>query len=227
VFFGAPKGEAKTLLITSPTPADGKTTLTSNLAIAMAQAEQRVIIVDADFRKPMQRKVFGLDHENRGLSSVLAGTVRPEDAIHRTEIQGLDLLACGPDVPNPAEVLNSEAFAKLLELLANRYDRVVIDSPPVMPVTDALILGAVCDVAVLVLRAEKSTKKTCQQARHGLLSVGAHLLGVVVNDVPKKGRYGYYGSYGYYYGDGHREKRGDTETLLRTQTQEAQIGTQR
>jgi succinoglycan biosynthesis transport protein ExoP len=206
VFFGAPKNQAKTILITSPTPADGKTTLTSNLAIAMAQAGQRVVILDADFRKPMQRRIFGLDHENRGLSSVLAGAVRLEDAIHRTEIQGLDLLACGPDVPNPAEILNSEAFAELLQLLANRYDRVVIDSPPVMPVTDALILGAICDIAILVLRAEKSTKKTSQQARHGLLGVGAHVLGVVVNDVSKKGRYGYYGSYGYYYGDGHKKK---------------------
>jgi len=172
----------------------------------MAQAGQRVVILDADFRKPMQRRVFGLDHENRGLSSVLAGAVRLEDAIHRTEIQGLDLLACGPEVPNPAEILNSDSFAKLLGLLSNKYDRVVIDSPPVMPVTDALILGAICDITILVLRAEKSTKKTSRQARHGLLGVGAHVLGVVVNDVSKKGRYGYYGSYGYYYGDGHKKK---------------------
>jgi len=218
IFFGAPKGEAKTILITSPTPADGKTTLASNLAIAMAQAEQRVVLLDADFRKPMQRRIFGFNHEKRGLSSILAGAVRLEDAIYRTEIQGLDLLACGPDVPNPAEILNSEAFAKLLELLANTYDRIVIDSPPVMPVTDALILGAICDVVVLVLRAEKSTRKTSQQARHGLLSVGAHVLGVVVNDVPKKGRYGYYSSYGYYYGDGgqfrkEKHRTGEPERL--------------
>ncbi len=207
VFFSTSKGKAKTILITSPTPADGKTTLASNLGIAMAQAGQRVVILDADFRKPMQRRIFELNHENQGLSSVLAGAMRLEDAIHRTDIGGLDLLACGPEVPNPAEILNSDAFAKLLGLLSDKYDRVIIDSPPVMPVTDALILSAICDVVLLVLRAEKSTKKTCRQAQHGLLSVGADVLGVVVNDVHKKGPYGYYGSYGYYYRDGDRKKR--------------------
>ena len=207
VFFGAPKDEAKTILVTSPMPADGKTTLASNMAIAMAQAGQRVLILDADFRKPMQHRIFKLNHENRGLSSVLAGAARLEDAIHQTEVKSLDLLACGPEVPNPAEILNSDAFAKLLERLSNKYDRIVIDSPPVMPVTDAQILAAICDITLLVLRAEKSTRRNCLQAKHGLLSVGAHVLGVVVNDVPKKGRYGYYGSYGYYYGDDRKKKK--------------------
>ena len=210
VFFGAPKDEAKTILVTSPMPADGKTTLVSNMAIAMAQAGQRVLILDADFRKPMQHRIFEINHENRGLSSVLAGAARLEDAIHQTEVKGLDLLACGPEVPNPAEILNSDAFAKLLELLSNKYDRIVIDSPPVMPVTDAQILAAICNITLLVLRAEKSTRKISQQARDGLLSVGAHILGAIVNDVPKKGRYGYYGGYGYYYGrygDGGRKKK--------------------
>ncbi|OHB60363.1 MAG: hypothetical protein A2167_00400 [Planctomycetes bacterium RBG_13_46_10] len=207
VFFGAPKDEAKTILVTSPMPADGKTTLASNMAIAMAQAGQRVLILDADFRKPMQHRIFKLNHENRGLSSVLAGAARLEDAIHQTEVKGLDLLACGPEVPNPAEILNSDTFAKLLERLSNKYDRIVIDSPPVMPVTDAQILAAICDITLLVLRAEKSTRRNCLQAKHGLLSVGAHVLGVVVNDVPKKGHYGYYGSYGYYYGDDRKKKK--------------------
>jgi capsular exopolysaccharide synthesis family protein len=210
VFFGAPKGEAKTILVTSPAPADGKTTLVSNLAIAMAQAGQKVLILDGDFRKPAQHKIFEVDFQDRGLSSTLAGTTTLEDAIWSTEIKGLDLLPCGPDVPNPSEILNSETFAKLLEQLSSKYDRVIIDSPPVMPVTDAQILAAICDVTLLVLRAEKSTRKMSQQARDGLLSVGAHVLGVVVNDVPKKGHYGYYSSYGYYYGEysyGHKKKK--------------------
>jgi len=220
VFFGAPKGEAKTILVTSPAPADGKTTLVSNLAIAMAQAGQKVLILDGDFRKPAQHKVFEVDLQDRGLSSVLAGTTTLEDAIRSTEIKGLDLLPCGPDVPNPSEILNSETFAKLLEQLSTKYDRVIIDSPPVMPVTDAQILAAICDVTLLVLRAEKSTRKISQQARDGLLSVGAHVLGVIVNDVPKKGRYGYYSSYGYYYGDygyGHKKKKaGERKTAAAT-----------
>jgi capsular exopolysaccharide synthesis family protein len=210
VFFGAPKDEAKTILVTSPAAADGKTTLVSNLAIAMAQAGQKVLIVDADFRKPMQHKVFDLDNGDKGLSSVLAGTTTLADAIRPTEVKCLQLLPCGPDVPNPSEILNSESFARLLELLSSKYNRIIIDSPPVMPVTDAQILAAICDVTLLVLRAERSTRKMSQQARDGLLSVGARVLGTIVNDVPRKGRYGYYSSYGYYYGEygyGRRKKR--------------------
>ena len=210
VFFGAPKGEAKTILVTSPAPSDGKTTLVSNLAIAMAQAGQKTLILDADFRKPMQHNIFGINHEHMGLSSVLAGATKLHEAIHSTEVKGLDLLTRGPDVPNPSEILNSNSFAKLLELLSSKYDRIIVDSPPVTPVTDAQIVAAICDITLLVLRAEKSTRKMSQQARDGLLSVGAHLLGVVVNDVTKKGRYGYYSGYGNYdsyYGNDLNQKR--------------------
>ena len=208
VFFGAPKGEAKTILITSPAAADGKTTLASNLAIAMAQAGQNTLILDADFRKPMQHKIFESNHQDKGLSTVLAGTTTLEEAIQLTEVRGLKLLMCGLEVPNPSEILNSESFAQLLALLSNRYDRVIVDAPPVMPVTDAQILAAICNITLLVLRAEKSTRKTSQQARDGLMSVGAHILGAVVNDVSKKSRYSYYSGYGYYgsYGYGHRKK---------------------
>lgn len=157
----------------------------------------------------MQHKIFEANHQDIGLSSVLTGTTTLEEAIQPTEIKGLELLMCGPDVPNPSEILNSESFAKLLELLSNKYDRVIIDSPPVMPVTDAQILGAICDITLLVLRAEKSTRKNSQQARDGLLSVGARVLGAVINDVPRKSRYGYYSGYGYYsnYGYGRRKKK--------------------
>ena len=113
-------------------------------------------------------------------------------------------------MPNPSEILNSSSFAKLLKHLENTYDRIIIDSPPVIPVTDAQIIAAICDITLLVLRAEKSTRKISQQARDGLLSVGAHMLGVVVNDVPRKGRYGYYGNYGNYdsyYGSDINRKR--------------------
>ena len=197
VFFGVPKGEAKTILVTSPAAADGKTTLVSNLGIALAQAGQKTLILDADFRKPMQHKIFEVNHEEIGLSSVLAGTTTLEEAIQPTKVKGLELLTCGPDVPNPSEILNSESFAKLLEDLSNTYDRVIIDSPPVMPVTDAQILAAVSDITLLVLRADKSNRKTSQHARDGLMSVGARILGAVVNDVSKHSRYGYYGYYNY------------------------------
>ena len=209
VFFGAPKGQTKTILVTSPAPNDGKTTLASNLGIAIAQTGQKTLIIDADFRKPMQQNIFHINHEDVGLSSILIGMVSSKEAIRPTEIKNLELLTCGPQVPNPSEMLNSESFSKLLEFLSEIYDRIVIDSPPVMPVTDAQIVAAICDITLLVLRAEKSTRRVSQQARDGLLSVGARVLGAVVNDVPKRNRYGYYSGYGYYhgyYGYGRRKK---------------------
>ncbi len=198
VFFGLPKGRAKTVLVTSPAPEDGKTTLVSNLAIAMAQAGQRVLVLDADFRRPMQHRIFE-SRKEPGLSGIVAGQVTLEEAIRYSSIEGLDVLACGRDVPNPSEILNSEVFTDVISELSSRYDRIIIDAPPVMPVTDACILAAICDVTLLVLRAEQSTRKTSQQACDKLLSVSARILGVVVNDVSRKrGRYGYYYGYGYY-----------------------------
>jgi capsular exopolysaccharide synthesis family protein len=211
VFFGVPKGEAKTILITSPDAGDGKSTLASNLAIAMAQAGQKTLILDADFRKPVQHNIF--DFENgRGLSSVLAGTITLDEAIQAGPVEGLDILSCGPEVPNPSEILNSDAFAEILKgELTKRYDRIIVDSPPVGTVADSQILSAGCDITLLVLRAEKSTRKHSQQARDVLQSVGGRLLGAVVNDVPRRhGRYGYYSGYGYYRGSGYygdREKK--------------------
>jgi len=203
VYFGSPNGQAKTLLITSPAPGDGKSTLVSNLAITMAQASQRILILDADFRKPMQHKIFEISDE-KGLSSVISGQELLTNVICKTVVDGLDILPCGPIPPNPSEMLNSEAFKGLLTELEGKYDRILIDSPPVMPVTDARILGAICDVTLLVLRAERSTRKSGQQARDGLLSVGTNILGTVVNDIKRgKGHYGYYSAYGYgHYGYG-------------------------
>lgn len=203
VFFGAPKGGAKTILVTSPAPGDGKSTIVSNLAIAMAQAGQKTLVIDCDFRRPVQYKIFEIDR-NQGMSSVLAGRHTVDEAIQPGPVKGLDILACGPEVPNPSELLNGDMFADILKNLSERYDRVIIDSPPVTPVADSQILGALCSVTVLVLRAEKSTRRISQQARDALMSVGARILGVVVNDVsPKRGYYGYYSGYGRYGGYGH------------------------
>jgi len=207
VFFSAQKDGAKTMLVTSPTAADGKSTLVSNLSIAIARAGQKTLILDADFRKPMQHVIFGLDHHERCLSSIFAGKMKPAQAIQSTQIEGLDLLTCRYGIPNPAEVLNSREFAALLKHLAETYDCIVIDAPPVMAVTDAQILGALCDFTVLVLKADRSTRKIAQRAAEALESVGAHLLGVVVNEVRKSGRrYGYYGTYRRHYGSDSRNR---------------------
>ena len=198
VLFSATKAKSRTILVTSPEAADGKTTVVSNLAIAMAQAGQKTLVLEADFRKPMQSRIFGLNHSNKGLTSVLAGTYELEEAINKTCISGLDLLTCGPDVPNPSEILHTADFNKVIKLLAKQYDRIIVDSPPVLPVTDAQILASICQITILVLRAEKTTRRASKQARDALLRVGAQIPGVVVNDVPKNGRFGYYGGDGYY-----------------------------
>jgi polysaccharide biosynthesis transport protein len=196
ILFGVSKGKAKTMLVTSPASGDGKSTLVSNLAIAMAQTGQKTVIVDADFRRPMQHVIFELSEDEGGLSELLAEKMDLEQAVHATKASGLSVLPCGGPVSNPAEILNSHRFKALLEQLAEVYDRVIIDAPPVTVVTDAQILGAICDVSILVLRAHKSTRKIGQRALESLQSVGAHLLGVVVNDVRRSSdSYGYYGSY--------------------------------
>jgi len=202
VLFGAPMEGAKTILITSPAAGDGKSTLVSNLAIAMACTGQKTLILDADFRRPMQHIIFGVDPRERCLSDVFAGTLALSAAMQPTDIEGLHLLTCGYRISNPAEVLNSRQFAHLLTCLTEVYDRIVIDAPPVTVVTDAQILGALCDATVLVLKADKCMRRVAQHAIESLQSVGAHLLGVVVNEVHKRGdRYGYYyDRYRKYYG---------------------------
>ena len=213
VLFSDTKANSRTILVTSPEAADGKSTVVSNLAIAMAQAGQKTLVLEADFRKPMQNKIFGVNHNNKGLSSVLAGADELEEVIKTTCVSGLDILTCGPDVQNPSETLHSGNFNKVMKLLTKQYDRIIVDSPPVLPVTDAQILASICQITILVLRAEKSTRKASQQAHDALVRVGARVLGVVVNDVPKNGRYGYYGGDGYYKsgnGDGSRKNKTST-----------------
>jgi len=192
--FGLPTG-TKTMLITSPVSGDGKSTFVSNLGIVMAQASMRILIIDADLRAPMQHRLFGLK-DRIGLATVLGGADTLEQAIQRTEIEGLDVLPCGPAPFNPAEMLNSPAFAEKLEELADRYDLVLLDSPPITAVADARILAACADVSLLVIRLESSKRKQAEAARDGLRSVGARLIGVAVNGVARNSGFG--SASGYY-----------------------------
>ena len=195
IYFGAPKDHCRTLVVTSPAPGDGKSTIASNLAITMAQAGKRVLLVDADLRLPSQHQIFHLRNA-AGLSSLLDGQATLDQAVQPTEINGLEVLPCGPKPQNPSEMLNSPMFAELMEVLSDRYDQVIIDSPPVMGVADARIICACCDLTVLVLRSQKSTRRLSEMARDGLSSVGAQLLGIIINDVSSSANHPY-GSYGY------------------------------
>lgn len=199
LFFSVPRDEARTVLVTSPASLEGKTTLVTNLGIAMAQAGQRTLILDADLRRPMQHKTFAMNGQETGLFEVLIGKATLEQALRREVIPGLDILASKYAVESPSELLSNAAFAALLESLKQTYDRVLVDAPPLGVASDAQVLAALCDVTVLVLRADHSKRRVTQYARDLLLTVGARVAGVVVNDVSEKDyRYLSYGAYSPY-----------------------------
>jgi len=213
VYFGAAGTRARTLLVTSPEAGDGKTTSASNLAIAIAQTGRSVLLLDADFRKPTQHKNLDVN-DGVGLSSVLSGTETLDRAIQRTGVDGLDILPCGTIPGNPSEILNSQEFGELVDRLALKYDHIIFDSPPVNLVTDARILGAVCDATVLVLRADKSTRKAAEHARNALLSVGTKVIGAIVNDAARGKGYETYG--GSYYGTAGMRRPGELQAIPTT-----------
>jgi succinoglycan biosynthesis transport protein ExoP len=202
IYFGlSEEKKVKSILVTSPSPGEGKSTSTSNLAIAIAQSGRRVLLIDADCRRPVQHKIFKMQ-DGPGLSDVLVGKAVLRDVIRTTSVDKLELLQCGHLPHNPAELLNSQQFLDLLREVTEEYDQVLIDSPPIVPVTDSRILAASCDATILVLRAERSTRRLAEHARDGLFSVGANVLGIIINDVPRgQTGYGYYyygyGKYGY------------------------------
>jgi capsular exopolysaccharide synthesis family protein len=202
LFISAQK-EFSLFSVTSPGPQDGKTTVAINLAVTMAQAGGRVLLVDTDMRKPRIHKSFGLKSD-KGISNVMAGDLQLEDAICKSEVPNLDVLPCGPMPPNPAELLHTERFRQILAQCRSSYDRVVLDSPPIAPVTDPAIIGSVTDGVVLVLRAGHTTREAAQFARRQLTDAGARILGIVINRTDRKGSgygygYGYYAPYGRYY----------------------------
>jgi capsular exopolysaccharide synthesis family protein len=202
LFISAQK-EFSLFSVTSPGPQDGKTTVAINLAITMAQAGGRILLIDTDMRRPRIHRSFGLKSD-KGISSVIAGDIPLKDAIHKSEVPNLDILPCGPMPPNPAELLHTERFRQILAECHGGYDRVILDSPPIGPVTDPAIIGGATDGVVLVLRAGHTTREATQFARRQLGDAGARILGLVINQTDRKGSgygygYGYYASYGRYY----------------------------
>jgi capsular exopolysaccharide synthesis family protein len=190
------------MLFTSATPSEGKTTTATNLAAVMAQGESRVLLVDADLRRPSIHHRFGLTSKI-GLSTLLAGTSRLEDSVqHIPELPNLDILPSGPVPPFPTEMLGSEAMRQLMEKFAQTYNYIVIDSPPILSVTDAVMLGRMVDAVVLVVRHGKANRNVLRRTRDLLVRSGAPLAGLVLNAVDLKSPeyYGYYGYTGYSYG---------------------------
>jgi succinoglycan biosynthesis transport protein ExoP len=191
----------KYIVLTSATPSEGKTTAASNLAAILAQRDTRVLLIDGDLRRPNIHHRFGLNGKI-GLTTVLTGATTMEDTVQRVpEIPNLDILPSGPVPPFPTEMLSSGAMEAILKRCGELYDYVVIDSPPILSVTDGVILARQADAVVLVVRHGKSSKHVVRRARDILLRSGAGITGIVLNavDLNSPEYYGYYGYSGYSY----------------------------
>jgi capsular exopolysaccharide synthesis family protein len=204
LLFMSPEKPLKTILVTSSGPQEGKTTTATSLAITMTTSGNRVLLIDADMRRPRIHRIFAI--ENRaGLSSLILGDGRAEELVQATGIENLFVLPCGPVPPNPAELLHTAAFRNLLADLTSRFDRVIIDSPPVGVVADAVVASTQVDGCLIVLKAGQTSRDVARHAVKQLRDVNAPLFGAVLNDLnlenQKYGQYSYYYRYGYYYGD--------------------------
>lgn len=199
--------ELKTILMTSATPNEGKSTTISNLGVVMAQAGSKVLLMDCDFRNPTQHKMFEVS--NKGTTNCISMGGNILDYVLETKIPGLHLLPSGPVAPNPSEILGSQAFVDALSQLKEHYDYVLVDTPPIMPVTDACVVASKVDGVILVLASGSISPQIAKEAKTRLKQAKAHILGAVLNKVDiGAGHYGYGYGYYYYYGtDGEKEKR--------------------
>jgi capsular exopolysaccharide synthesis family protein len=180
--FSGPLESQRVLLITSPRPEDGKTATVINLAITFAQGNQRVLLIDCNFRRPGIRAAFEKTKAD-GLSNVLVGRNRLEDVITHTELPNLDVITCGPMPPNPAELLGSAQMRAVLESAKKTYERILLDGPPALLISDALVLATQVDAVVLVARASVGTKGTLRRAREQFQRIGARVIGAILNGV--------------------------------------------
>jgi capsular exopolysaccharide synthesis family protein len=184
----------KSLLITSSVPSEGKTTTAVNTALSLVQTGARVLIIDADMRRPRLHSIFSLSN-NEGLSGLLSrevGEAEITSAIQRDPESGLFVLTSGPVPPNPAELLGSEQMLKLVATVTSNFAHVIIDSPPVAAFTDGVLIGAMVDGVLLVVNSGKSSRRVVTRARRLLQDVGARLIGVVLNKTEAAGSNSYY-----------------------------------
>jgi tyrosine-protein kinase Etk/Wzc len=201
--FSRPDGELKTMLVTSPGPQEGKSTTIANLAITMAQMGSKVLLVDTDLRRPILHSIFGLSR-SVGISNYLIGRVPLEEAVFDTNIDNLYLMPSGTLPPNPSELLSSTAMKECVATLKEKFDYVFFDSPPVIAVTDASVLGTKVDGVILVVKASQTDRRAIERAHNTLKHIcPEQFLGAVINVVNVEGSYGsyYYYYYHNYYGN--------------------------
>lgn len=204
VQFTSVDSKTKKIMITSSGPREGKSTTVANLAVSMAQAGKSVLVIDADLRNPTQHKLFDLGNFE-GLSSYLVQDLDDHNSIKETMIPGLKVLTGGPIPPNPAELVGSQRMKALIEEVSEQFDVVLIDTPPIIAVTDAAILAQEVDGVILVLASGEVNKEFAQRAKEQLEIVGAKILGAVINKADIKTSEYYY--YYYYHGSGDTKKK--------------------
>jgi capsular exopolysaccharide synthesis family protein len=186
----------KIILVSSANKGEGKTTSALYLGTTMAQSNQRVLIIDSDMRRPRLHTTLNVDRQP-GLTNLMLGDDSFDDVIKKTEVPNLFLLPCGPLPPNPAELLMSKRFEAVLAQLGERFDRIILDSPP-LPYTDAVVLSKLCDGVIIVVRAGKTLRDDLKRSVHTFREVGAPMLGTIVNEIDhRSGSYYYYSYYGY------------------------------
>jgi non-specific protein-tyrosine kinase len=198
ITFASVDTPLRRIMITSPTPQDGKTTISANLAVVLAQGEKKVVLLDADLRRPYIHHKFGL-FNRFGLTNLFVDSLNGfESVMQFNSVSNLGLITSGPLPPNPAELLTSKKMVQILDLLNKEYDLVLIDTPPLLSVTDASALAPAMDAVIMVVKPGVTKLSALQQALEQLRAVGAHVLGIVLNEVnPSSRKYGYY--YNRYY----------------------------
>ncbi|WP_286676292.1 CpsD/CapB family tyrosine-protein kinase [Peribacillus asahii] len=192
--FSSVSESIRSIVVTSSGPAEGKSTTVSNLSVVFAQQGKKVLLIDADLRKPTAHYTFR--KENRvGLTNVLTKQMELSKAVSKTDIENLYLLTSGPIPPNPAELLGSKAMTELLDGALQSFDMVLFDTPPVLAVTDAPILASKCDGTILVVHSNQTATEAAKKAKELLMAAQAKIIGSVLNDKQQKESHYYY-----YYG---------------------------
>ncbi|MEW6524450.1 MAG: CpsD/CapB family tyrosine-protein kinase [Bacillota bacterium] len=197
--FATARGQVKSIMFASARAAEGKSTVVANVAVAMAQSAKRVLVVDCDLRRPTQHLIFG-SRQLPGLTSLLVDGLDVDEVVLPTKIPNLWLMPSGTIPPNPSELLDSDHMRDLWPILRQNYDQVLVDSPPVLVVTDAAVLASQVDGVVMVIEAGETRGELARDAKESLLHAGGKVIGAVLNNVKGTGSSGSYYYYYRYYG---------------------------
>lgn len=187
----------KSIIVTSCEPGEGKSLTAANLAITIAQDNKKVLLVDCDLRKPMIKHIFRIMNP-KGLTNILAEDLDYKEVVNHVKVDNLDIIVSGPKPPNPSEILGSARMEEFLNEVKSDYDMVILDTPPILAVTDAPVLSRFVDGLIVVLRYGQTTIEATEIVKRQLEKVGANVLGAVINDVPVNDSTHYYNYYDYY-----------------------------